>query len=148
MRPVLLGLTTLLLSGMATPLWAADKPAATSTAAPDLASYTDAIARNPKFAKAYQSMVKLPEWAALPHATSTPTTPLSIGGKHYRVGNLCEPHNCGNNQLEVIFTEDGHKAWGLLSSTIGGKVYQMPLGDPDDTILHALNDAYKASNPQ
>ncbi|WP_268640617.1 Ivy family c-type lysozyme inhibitor, partial [Escherichia coli] len=33
--------------------------------------------------------------------------------KEYLVGNLCKPHDCGNNFLIVAFSADKSQAWGV-----------------------------------
>lgn len=113
----------------------------------DLSSYLSEMAQSPKYSKAYRSMATLPGWVSTGQGTSTPTTPQIIAGKTYRVGHLCEPHNCAQNQFDVILSEDGKQTWGLFSSRIGQKLYQMPFGNPNDAMLAALNAAYKANNP-
>ncbi len=39
----------------------------------------------------------MPGWARKGVGTSTPAQNLNWKGKEYLVGNLCKPHDCGNN---------------------------------------------------
>ncbi|NHO31863.1 Ivy family c-type lysozyme inhibitor [Acetobacter fallax] len=110
-------------------------------------AYTAEIAHQPKFAPAWRSMVTLPAWVTGPAATSVPTTSVTIGGTPYLSGHLCQPHNCADAQMEVIFSADGAKSWGLLSRRRGGRLYQMPLGEPDEAVLGAMEASWQRNNP-
>lgn len=107
----------------------------------------EAMAHTVPFSKAYRSMLAWPRWVALPRAVTTPAQPLVIAGKRYFIGNLCKPHSCASDQLYVVFTEDGHKAWGLFVIWRGNKRYEMPLGDPDGAILKVLTDTLHKNMP-
>ncbi len=121
--------------GLATPVLAADLPV------------TAQFAAQPGFAPAYHAMSTLPPWISELKATSVPVEKTSIGGKPYLLGHLCKPHDCAAYQLEVLFTPDGHKAWGFLSVVTDGALYQMPLGEPPSTVLAVLQAAYRTNNP-
>lgn len=107
----------------------------------------EAMAHTVPFSKAYRSMLAWPRWVALPRAVTTPAQPLVIAGKRYFIGNLCKPHSCASDQLYVVFTEDGRKAWGLFVIWRGNKRYEMPLGDPDGAILKVLTDTLHKNMP-
>lgn len=107
----------------------------------------EAMAHTVPFSKAYQSMLSWPRWVALPRAVTTPAQPVVIAGKRYFIGNLCKPHSCASDQLYVIFTEDGRKAWGLFAISRGKRRYEMPLGDPDNTILKVLIETLHKNMP-
>jgi hypothetical protein len=93
-------------------------------------------------------MSTLPPWVSALKATSVPVEKTSIDGKPYLLGHLCKPHDCAAYQMEVVFTPDGHKAWGFLSVVTNGALYQMPLGEPSAPILAALRAAYATNNPE
>lgn len=105
------------------------------------------MANSAKYHHAYQSMTQLPEWVVKAAGTSVPTETLKQNGKTYVVGHLCKPHDCADHQLDVVFTEDGKAAWGLLSRREGKTLYQMPLGEPDTATLAALTASYHKNNP-
>ncbi|WP_086651713.1 Ivy family c-type lysozyme inhibitor [Acetobacter cibinongensis] len=113
----------------------------------DLSNYAAEVAQNPKNATAYRTMAALPDWVKTGRGTSSPTRPITISGKRYLVGHICEPHNCAQNQMDVLFAEDGKKAWGLVSTHVGKTLYQLPLGDPDEALMTALLASYHAENP-
>lgn len=113
----------------------------------DLSNYTAELVQKPEYNQAYRTMAALPTWVSSGKGTSTPTTQQIINGQPYRIGHLCEPHNCAQNQFEVILSQNGKQAWGLFSSRIGKTLYQMPFGNPDETLLAALVAAYRANNP-
>lgn len=124
--------------------------AALCSAAPawaeDLPNTADMVQR-PNFSKAYHAMTELPEWVSKAAAVSTPMGNVTFNGKAYLVGHLCKPHDCADNQLEIMFSHDGAQAWGLLSRRVEGRLYQMPLGTPDSGLLAAMHAAYSANNP-
>lgn len=119
----------------AAPAWAEDLP------------YTADMMQRPNFSKAYHAMVELPEWVSKAAAVSTPMGNITFNGKSYLVGHLCKPHDCADNQLEIMVSHDGAQAWGLLSRRVEGRLYQMPLGIPDSGLLAAMHAAYSANNP-
>lgn len=119
---------------------------AQSTPAP-LSAYASEFIKKPVFSKSYQKMLTLPSWVRTGQGTSEIVKPLTIEGKAYLVTNICEPHNCHDHQLNLIFTKDGKQAWGLLSTFRGGKLYQLPLGEPDDAIMNALTKNFQDNNP-
>lgn len=105
------------------------------------------LANTAKYRHAYQSMTKLPDWVAKAAAVSAPPETLKQDGKSYLAGHLCKPHDCGDNQLDVVFSEDGKTVWGLLSRRYGKTLYQMPLGEPNPDTLAALTASYNKNNP-
>ncbi|MCG4256317.1 Ivy family c-type lysozyme inhibitor [Acetobacter senegalensis] len=110
-------------------------------------TYTAELAHGPKFAKAYQKMAQLPAWVTGKDVVSVPTKAITLSGHSYTVGHLCKPHDCGDNQLDIVFADDGKATWGLLSRTYGKTLYQMPLGEPEPAILDALQTSYRSNNP-
>ncbi|MFT9257705.1 MAG: Ivy family c-type lysozyme inhibitor [Acetobacter sp.] len=111
------------------------------------APYASDLSHMPQYAPAYHAMMQLPDWARTGAAVSAPVGTINLAGHAYVVGHLCKPHDCADNQMEVIFARDGKAGWGLLTYKSGRTLYQMPFGDPDDTILAALHASYRANNP-
>lgn len=133
--------------GLAAPLAAQAAADNSKQPAVDLSKYTSEMAQKPVFSTAYRSMAALPAWVRTGRGTASPTLTQTIEGKPYLVGHLCEPHNCAQNQFEVVFSENGKQAWGLLSSRRGKTLYQMPFGNPDDAVLAVMTQAYATNNP-
>src|SRR5262249_31262964 len=44
---------------------------------------------------------------------------LTVDGQDDKLGWVCKPHDCGGNQLYVLFTPDAGAAWGLLVTDKG-----------------------------
>ncbi|MFE8874544.1 Ivy family c-type lysozyme inhibitor [Acetobacter persici] len=105
------------------------------------------LANTAHYRHAYQSMTTLPEWVTRAAATSSPAETLKQNGKTYLVGHLCKPHDCADNQLDVVFSDKDKATWGLLSRRYGKTLYQMPLGEPDADTLAALTASYNKNNP-
>ncbi|GBQ26622.1 lysozyme inhibitor [Gluconacetobacter azotocaptans] len=120
-------------------------PAATRAAAPQTA---DLLLSAP-YRQAYAAMVRYPDWIRRGHATSTPSTQVTMDGKTYTIGHLCKPHDCANNQLDIVFAPGGASAWGLLHTRADEQqpFLQSWLGAPDAKIQALLNRAYAANNP-
>jgi hypothetical protein len=68
----------------------------------------------------------------------TPSTDVTIGGQTFIHATLCEPHDCGNNQLNVVFTETGDDAWALLVEHPDGGTTVRLFGDPGTATAAAL----------
>ena len=64
-----------------------------------------------------------------------PAKTVQLGGKAYLLGYVCKAHDCGDNQLFVLFAPAGKQAWGLLLT--GGSNEQW-LGKPDASIQAAI----------
>jgi hypothetical protein len=65
---------------------------------------------------------------------SNPSTAVPIGNEVYTLGYVCQAHNCGGNELYVLFAPGGAQAWGLL---ITGEDRKW-LGNPDAAIQAAI----------
>ncbi len=66
---------------------------------------------------------------------SNPSKDVPIQGKVHTLGWVCKAHDCGDNQLQVLFAPGAAQAWGLL--TTSGQ--QQWLGNPDAAIQAAIN---------
>jgi hypothetical protein len=66
-----------------------------------------------------------------------PSIAVPVGGAAYTLGFTCQPNNCGDSQLYVLFSPSGAKAWGLLLTTKERKW----LGSPDTSIEKAILSA-------
>ena len=80
----------------------------------------------------------LPPWVeAYAKTLDGPPTPLitvKAGEQSYTLTFTCKPNACGDNQLFVLFSPGGAKAWGLLVT--GDR--QKWLGAPDQAIQKAI----------
>lgn len=64
----------------------------------------------------------------------TPSIAVEANGETYTLAFTCKANECGDNQLFVLFSPGGAKAWGLLIA--GGK--QKWFGAPDKAIRDAI----------
>jgi hypothetical protein len=97
--------------------------------------------KEPSYLAAWKAMLsgeRVPAWVANYAKTfdgpSNPSKTVTIGGKAYLLGYVCKAHDCGDNQLHVLFAPAGKQAWGLLLT--GEK--QSWLGKPDAVIQTAI----------
>jgi Inhibitor of vertebrate lysozyme (Ivy) len=65
---------------------------------------------------------------------TTPSIAVQVGDDTYTLGFTCQANRCGDNQLYVLFSPGGAKAWGLL---LTGKEHKW-LGSPEKSIQDAF----------
>jgi hypothetical protein len=97
--------------------------------------------KEPAYLAAWKAMLKgeqVPAWVANYAKTfdgpSSPSKTVMVGGEAYTLGWVCKAHDCGDNQLHVLFAPQGKQAWGLL---VAGS-NQKWLGKPDASIQAAI----------
>lgn len=109
-------------------------------------AYLFNVMKEPAYRKAYDAMLAgaehLPDWldqiTGRGNYVATPETDASIGGVTYRLFHACKAHDCSGHALEVMFTPDARKAFGLL---IDAKHPQRWFGSPDADQRGALRKA-------
>ena len=88
-----------------------------------------------------QSEERLPRWISVFSRTfngvTVPSTVVRVRGREYRYGRVCKPHDCVGNELHVLFSPDGRRAWGFL----GDNAVPRWLGHPDEAIRAAISRA-------
>ncbi|RDI36149.1 inhibitor of lysozyme (Ivy) [Gluconacetobacter liquefaciens] len=101
------------------------------------------------YRRAYVVMQRFPDWISRGQATSTPVARVVTGGHSYLLGHLCKPHDCDNNQLDIVFAADGHAAWGLLHTRRDERqpFLQSWLGNPNEEMQALLLQNHAAINP-
>jgi Inhibitor of vertebrate lysozyme (Ivy) len=79
------------------------------------------LLREAPYLKAWNGMLAgetVPAWVKQYAKTfdgpSSPSTEVTVGDEQYALGWVCKAHDCGDNQLYVLFSPGGKKAWGLL----------------------------------
>jgi hypothetical protein len=100
------------------------------------------LLKQPSYLSAWKAMLKgetVPAWVANYAKTfdgpSTPAKDVPVGGETYTLGWVCKAHDCGDNQLYVLFSPGGNQAWGLL---IAAGDQRQWLGGPDAAIQAAI----------
>jgi inhibitor of lysozyme (Ivy) len=86
----------------------------------------------------------VPDWVS-GYATdfNGPTSPSSevpVGGEMHTLAWVCKAHDCGDNQLYVLFAPGGAQAWGYL---ITGGDHTRFLGGPNAAIQDVLLNAVR-----
>jgi len=94
------------------------------------------------YLKAWNGMLKgetVPPWVKSYAKTfdgpATPSTEVPVGGQPYTLAWVCKAHDCGDNQLYVLFAPEGRQAWGLLISAGDERKW---LGNPDAAVQAAI----------
>ena len=64
----------------------------------------------------------------------SPSIAIPVGADSYILAFTCKPNACDEEQLYVLFSPGGAKAWGLLLTAAGKKW----LGSPDQSIQDAI----------
>jgi hypothetical protein len=82
---------------------------------------------------------KLPRWIGIflktKNGVANPGTEVTVEGQQFELYSVCEPHNCGENFLYVLYTPGGDHAFALV--TQDGKVLTV-LGNPSPAQRQAL----------
>ena len=90
-------------------------------------------AYNAPFNALFRSEKKLAPWlrAYLKHrnGVDTPGQTVTDKGRSYELYEVCEPHNCFGNDIYVLFTPGGSRAWGLFTKAGGNYRF---FGSPDE----------------
>ncbi len=115
--------------------------AAPAAYAADDGPYLFDLLKQPAYLAAWKAMLKgeqVPAWVANYTKTfdgpSSPSKTVTVGGQAYMLGWVCKAHDCGDNQLHVLFAPQGKQAWGLLVTGSNQKW----LGKPDASIQAAI----------
>ncbi|BAQ18739.1 Ivy family c-type lysozyme inhibitor [Methyloceanibacter caenitepidi] len=112
--------------------------------APEEPYLPDLMEQQPAYLEAWKAMVageKLPAWVntftKTQGAVAAPVKTIPVAGQPYTLGWICEPHNCGGNEVYALFAPDARQAWGLLIDD--GK--RRWLGKPDAAVQAAIQNA-------
>jgi hypothetical protein len=99
------------------------------------------LLKQPAYLSAWKAMLageSVPSWVSKYAKTfdgpSSPSKTVTVGGEAYTLGWVCKAHDCGDNQLHVLFAPAGRQAWGLLVTGSNQKW----LGRPDAGIQAAI----------
>ena len=68
----------------------------------------------------------------------SPSIAIPVGADSYTLAFTCKPGACGDDQLYVLFSPGGAKAWGLLLTGAEKKW----LGSPDQSIQDAILNSF------
>lgn len=81
-------------------------------------AYFFTLIRQKPYRTAWDAMMKGARrdrfWIPDPNrVTANPNLVTQVDGATYRIGRICKPHDCGNNQFYVLFAPRARQAWGL-----------------------------------
>jgi hypothetical protein len=134
MRTVLIAL---LLAGSSVPAFAADPPKG-----PSLGE----LMKQPANRAAWLAMfagATPPQWvedyAKSLDGPPTPSIAVEANGESYTLAFTCKPNECGENQLFVLFSPSGAKAWALLLIGNEKKWFGAPDKNVQDAILSGID---------
>jgi len=103
--------------------------------------YLPDLMKQPAYLAAWKTMVageKLPAWVntftKTQNAVAAPVKTIPVAGQAYTLGWICEPHNCGGNEVYALFAPNARQAWALL--IVDEK--QEWLGKPDEAVKAAI----------
>ena len=77
-------------------------------------------------------------WIYRLQGTETPVSQVDLGGKSFYYGMVCQPHECGDNEVAYLIAVDGSAAYGLLRSSNYAKSGDVMFGAPDDAARKLL----------
>jgi hypothetical protein len=125
-------LRVLLLAASCVPAVAADAPKG---------PYLSGLMKQPAHRGAWSGMLAgetpppwVEDYAKTLDGPPTPSIAIQANDQTYTLAFTCKPNECAENQLYVLFSPSGGKAWGLLIT--GGA--QKWLGGPDKAIQETI----------
>ena len=99
----------------------------------------------PKAYSAYKALLPAEyrkiSWMRMLNGTSGPLKDVEVDGAQAVLFWMCEPHNCGGNELAVLARKDGKRATALLQSTDYTSGKRIFLGKPSETETAILASA-------
>jgi hypothetical protein len=109
----------------------------------------DVLKHRPSYRKAWDALLAgsrpIPAWITRfsrnYDGVTAPSEKVMVDGVTYEAFNLCKPHDCYDNQLEVFFTPGAGKAYGALVSPHGST--PRFLGAPSTAVSAALAKAFE-----
>jgi len=85
---------------------------------------------------------KIPGWIITFGKTydgvASPGRTVEVDGQNDLLASVCKPHDCGDNQLFVLFAPDAAEAWGML---LAGGNNPRWFGAPGDAVKAVLAKA-------
>ncbi len=103
-----------------------DVPSLTAATSPQLPYLFERLANPPykaTFDKLFQNKRNISLWFVgyinTRNGVDTPGKKIPFGTHVYEVYAVCQPHNCSNSFIHIVFVPGGMKAWALLTSENG-----------------------------
>jgi Inhibitor of vertebrate lysozyme (Ivy) len=116
-------------------------PGSAAVAAEQPGPYLYDLMKQEAYVTAWKTMLgpdMVPDWVKTYADTldgpAAPSITVPVGGDSYTLGFTCKAHDCGGNQLYVLFAPGAKQAWGLL---ITGESHRW-LGHPEPPIQQAI----------
>jgi hypothetical protein len=126
----------LMATGKLATVWLAGAMLASAAAAADPMVTTDDLLKDPKFKAAYLGALgpKAKEKWLATMSNSGLVRQESVGGQAYQVATPCKPHDCGDNNLLLLYSP----AKGVVYGKLFEKGRSTPIGQPDAAMSAAL----------
>jgi hypothetical protein len=98
------------------------------------APYLFDLLKRPAFRSSFDALFanerNVAEWIVVFQKTGNgvcgPSKRVQAGGAVYLAADVCKPRDCGDNHLQVLFSENGSRATALLRSPQGQRWFGMP----------------------
>ena len=100
------------------------------------------VVKQPPFGAAWNRLVeplkKSQPWMIDARGVAGPSVTINVDGQSFEVFSLCKPHDCADNQMQVLFSDGGRKAHGAFRTRDGVRM----LGHVSATQGKALLQAF------
>jgi hypothetical protein len=94
-----------------------------SVAQAEDAPYLFDVIKQPAYKASWNRLVaplkKQEPWVVGAKGVGSPAKRLDVEGKTFELFSLCQPHDCHDNMLHVIFTDGGKTAYGAFRTPEG-----------------------------
>ena len=117
--------------------WLAGAMLAGAACAADPMVTTDDLLKDPKFKAAYLAALgpKVKEKWLAAMTNSSLVRKVSVGGEDYQVATPCKPHDCGDNNLLLLYSPGRGTVYGKLFE----KGRSTPIGQPSAAMTAELD---------
>lgn len=127
-------------------------------AADDLAGaqdyIVDIVTRTPSILRTWESIVPSSYtnelWIKELQGISSPVQQINIDQKPFYLGDVCKPHNCGDDDIVFLIAVDGSEVYGMLSSKSlnAGGFFGSPNPERQQVMAKKMTEEFDAPSPQ
>jgi hypothetical protein len=128
---------------IALPLLLAVLPLEASAQRPPGGPNLSELLDRPAFRASYDALFKsernvddwIRDYTRTKDGPATPSNVIDVNGRPHIGAGVCKRHDCGNNQLRLLFSQDGGRVTGMLISPRGQRWFGNPTSAEKSALL-------------